>query len=526
MARRGRISSPNDLLTLLGREPETLRNEVARIVAVRTALRVLPLVADASMHASDSTPDAIKVSILVACRAVLVAKRSVAAEDIANAAAEAAAHVDKVGLGAVNANARSAVVSAARVLFGGPDYTDASRATARAASNTVQHAVAASNWFSSPRSILEAVERDYDDLLMDDRLWSALPQWALDAVRRFRTVLERFGGAWPLWSRWYDAVIEGGGSADSFEKSLDPFLTRGDEFWDRDPDEVMAEIGQAVGWPQPFEDKEPAPEASIQQLAELASPQTVLIETGRRLDAVPNAIYDALKADRAYFIVAEAQAVLSRNIHDAAPENAGRSLRVFLTSYSVELIERPSAPNALKLQQAGQIIDRDFDSEETAYWSKGLEQAIASWRDNHIAIMAYLSENARREADFARIPVDQSPKALAQLRRELSRFGEAARALSEAGHTTERFDGAVEELQEQGKLIEALPELLLDQPLSQAVSVRKRFILSAIGFVAKTARVVGLAGTAYLISNPGQALATFASIVDSILGILKTLLAP
>lgn len=203
------ISSRQELADWL----EGQKREVAVVLALRAALRVLPLTAQdprMSGDASDGRRFAIRqirtFRALFACAAVLRFSSDAAIRDAA------------VAFAADAADAAAAVVFALAA-----DATAAAAAAAYAA----YAAVAATNPPDRGAVIWRAVNRDIAMLadgadLARAELWpDGAPDWANEHWAKLKPWLEaRRGGHWRFWTGWYEARLRGGAMDAELQRAI------------------------------------------------------------------------------------------------------------------------------------------------------------------------------------------------------------------------------------------------------------------------------------------------------------------
>jgi hypothetical protein len=260
MAKRSNIRTLEGLERRLKKEPR----EVAITIAARAALRVLPLThfREVSIQATFRCVSVSRLSALVPNRDTRAAARAAAAPYIpaTDAAARAAARA-----AADNAYACAAFAAAA---------TDAAAAAARAASAAARAAYAyADTTYAAARATARAAAQtayanviwesaNNDLVLMQGRLvgdafavalWperSRAVDWHSHAWHRFRAALLEYGPHWQVWIDWYEDILNGrapwGLPRESGNKISLDFLTWPEEKWQRDPDEINAEIAALI----------------------------------------------------------------------------------------------------------------------------------------------------------------------------------------------------------------------------------------------------------------------------------------
>jgi KAP-like P-loop domain-containing protein len=247
------ISNSKELAAWLEGKPD----EWARIVAVRSALRVLPLtftvfnVGDGVLSTRNK-----KQLVLQAFRALFLSNVLVVypsfRDKIGHATARAAT---VVGVAAAVSVGSSIAATATRAAA-------AAKATARA--DTVR-AVDAAATAAAKVAIWAAVNDDINglarrhevkDLLNAPLWWRVLPEWTIAPAHQFASNDLVTDGPWGLVLAWYRTFLPTA-SKDKprslFGEDIDIDIAMRDEkFWDRDPDEVMKALAKITGWPDNY----------------------------------------------------------------------------------------------------------------------------------------------------------------------------------------------------------------------------------------------------------------------------------
>lgn len=102
------------------------------------------------------------------------------------------------------------------------------------------------NVISQPLWIIEVRERGYEDASAN------FPRWASIPLDEFDRGVRPSSGAWELIIDWYRALLRDNLEAkprSAFGERVDHEIAiKDDDFWGRDPDLVMADIAEIVGW--------------------------------------------------------------------------------------------------------------------------------------------------------------------------------------------------------------------------------------------------------------------------------------
>jgi len=255
--------------------------EWAQVLAVRVALRVLPLVAQV-FDAESIKPKYPQHLIFTSWRAIAISwvARKYPTHDIAHAAraaADAASAADAFAFAAADAVAFAAARAA--------NAADAADAAARAAfaADAVVFAAARANYVVA--FSLFAVTRAADDAFAAAGFWSALnrdaeflaaykgtpefsaqalaeqvlwlndegenviPDWAVDEFKNLTINLSGFNDNWQVWGEWYQSRLDGkeswGLNAENAETLMLRISEQENDWWEQGPSIVYAEI---AGW--------------------------------------------------------------------------------------------------------------------------------------------------------------------------------------------------------------------------------------------------------------------------------------
>ncbi len=91
--------------------------------------------------------------------------------------------------------------------------------------------------------------RGNPDFRVNFPIWARVP---FDILDNSQLVAD---SEWRIWLDWYRAILSGSGNHKlSFGERIDvDIATKKSEFWERDPDEVMTDLAEIVGWTPPEE---------------------------------------------------------------------------------------------------------------------------------------------------------------------------------------------------------------------------------------------------------------------------------
>ncbi len=248
--------------------------EIARTIAARVALRALPLVGRIlAVPAKRLTLRQKRDLILYSFRTSFIswAARKYPGQEMNAAAARSAAarssaparstvaDVDPAGSAVATRSADAAGAAADAAFAAACAATADAYAYASAAAAYATEAYAATVWTS-----LEAdrcwLEENPGGQLLNQPLWlpskaqerAEPPKWMLDALYNLGETDLVQRGPWGVWLVWYRALLpapHGGPVRSHFGERTDiTIATQPSKFWERDPDEVVAEIAAMADW--------------------------------------------------------------------------------------------------------------------------------------------------------------------------------------------------------------------------------------------------------------------------------------
>jgi hypothetical protein len=513
------------------------------VIAARAALRLLPLIGPNKISARNA-----EILVLPIFRASAIARFAAVypnratgarAVDAADAAADAASDTP----------AATVVTLAARAAASALATAFAARAAAAAfAARAVVAAPAVA--FAAPDAAAAFAAVGSDVLKLDDggstpkqlgcsQLWpGTLPESVASAWQKKSAQLRNRGSHWLVWIDWYDGVLGGSPSAPQRSEAWEMAFTDIEHPlpWDEGAEAVNTEIATRlarlkISESRPLPDEELAAEQTRAELAEVASPQPSLTQNGR-LDAGPNATYDAPLLDDDLATLPIRQRNLIMIILDDLPRNAPRHLGMCLHSYGEELKARGVQPILGLLKDMADVIAAAVAAPlaEDEWLEPGVRQLFTSFRNNHDAIVQHFPLDPKREKVFDRIPVNEAEAAGAKLAKPFEEVAASSNEARRAGLTTDDFVAVVEKMTEFARVVSTQPTNLAppapasgvnlspeiqidpaDRPRS--VTVKKRIILSALGFFE---RAYNLAGSSASIATTDQGAHLIKTLWDAI----------
>lgn len=255
------ITSKEELEAWLEDKPR----EWAQVIALRSALRVFPLVANRKNSRKTSSLPKVILSTL---RALIVSSASIKypsedmissakLEEAANNAARAADMITVIHGQSLPVDAAARASSAAFFAssrWGLGHALNAARASefaARAQAFAVQRGVITS-WKITSGDCETLQDGKTPEDLLESRFWLDAPDWWSDAWDQARKWLSSSGQGFEIWREWYYGRLEGLPHAfadfddEADEKFYRWIVEQGDDWWKREPAEVNAEITQFV----------------------------------------------------------------------------------------------------------------------------------------------------------------------------------------------------------------------------------------------------------------------------------------
>jgi hypothetical protein len=521
------INSPEALERWLETAPSDVdqRVEWARVIAVRAALRVFPLVLN---HAtieglSDRNLRNLKYLPLSTWRAVFMAHSALkySASDLVAANSAAARPItapkEAPSAAVATASADASSKAAASAAWAVSDVVEPIRASLYAA----QEAMRAAVFVASAAAIdtWRAIDTDCHALvlgelsLVDRPLWlrfdkdgielqaGQIPDWVLEAADEFHQSEFVEHTSWWLLSEWYGTVlplrsIQHQSSAFGVDNDI-WIATRNDSFWDREPVVVLDEIAEHIGWmPMPLaHPPREVDRVDLSRIVEVASP-TASINASGQFDFSPNPETDSGGEGDETIDLLRRQSALCDVVIAALPKNAPPHLVVAINRYKAELMLHGALP-ALGLLQDMVVTLRSAirDQDETDPWLPAeRRQPFEQFHGNHVALMAQFSKSSVREEVYAKVFLDEE-KAGDAISEESRALLEAVRVAHESGLTTDEFLRLVELQDEAVRFVLSQPSKphsddgdlsnVRPQRVATEVPVKKRTLLQTLGFASQ-----------------------------------------
>jgi hypothetical protein len=441
--------------------------EVAAAIALRTALRALPVALNLH-HFKGRTPQPALTAALFRCCSIswvacnsptqeIAAARAAAyaaARAAAYAAAYAAARAAAYGAAdaAARAAARAAAYAAADAAARAAAYAaaDAADAAADAAAYAADAAADAAAYAAAYAAIWRAVESDCTALaaggspqaLLAQPLWpGAIPDWAQEDIKAMEAHLATLGAGFDLWAAWYRRRLTGTAAGFGLPPEGEEEIARrlihvDDAWWEREPALVN---GKIRGWIEELTPKEPTEAGLAQNPLALTFAPDADGRIGLRTDYAPGLLLNDQDAqDRHQEARAEALHSLAKSARELTQAfEIGTTVESYLEALGETL--EGARPSLLVLR--GEKLRRLMDAHNAPDamlppFSEEQALAFASWRMAHNALVGldpHLSNIERasygpdvpqitieldaikaiiKSADRANIPTDEAREAL------------------------------------------------------------------------------------------------------------------
>jgi hypothetical protein len=282
-----------------------------------------------------------------------------------------------------------------------------------------------------------------------------------------------------------------------------------------------------------------------EQLAMVASPAPSLAPDGR-LDAGPNTVYDAVKDSDDLPTLPLRQRTIIKTILSDLPGNSPKYLKTSLQSYEDELKVRGAQPILGLLKDMFEIIGAAVGdpSAQHDWLGPGLRRAFEKVAENHRILVGHFPLDPERENLYARTLVEENEATGNSLSEPFRQVAQATQNANEAGLTTDDFLRVTDKMAEFAKIISTLPlstprssgaprtqhkfgaQIVVIRPEDRIridesdppISVRKRIILTGLGFFE---RVYNLLGTTVTIVGTPEGLALLRELKEAIISLLN-----
>ena len=531
----------------------TQSRDVCIAITARAALRIFPVLADefgrkrAARRASRNNVLPV-IRCLVA--AYVAAKYPNRINELAAAISDAAFFASSAYRTAISPIAARAASRAANTVEN-DDVADAAVVAADAVFFAVD---ATASLINDSDSILNLEVSGSDDVAyIDDggtvldlvglSLWlSGTPLLLSQQWGKLKSSLHDLNEDWDVWTRWYDAILEGLPSPGGEELDIYRMRLGGGVDWSKSPAEVnqlikqketeirskpMSDgamfaatysplqvpinvrssrstagtgIGQStIYWPPPLPltEAEEALKGNVsktkttgEELAKYSSPQPTLTSDGK-LDVRPNVEFDVLVASQDLPTLPIRQLRLIDVILGDLPQQAPRHLKSSLVHYGEEIKARGINPFLGILKDMAEIIVVASAENDGEWLQPGLRKSFELFSANHIVFIEHFPLDIEREKRFGEIAVNED-SAIGEA--FVNPFREVESAVKASIFVTANTVVVMERMRELAEITAYMPPLhggyldprnVVPQPSDHFAvpSVRKRLILQIVGLL-------------------------------------------
>ncbi|ALG61806.1 MULTISPECIES: hypothetical protein [Citromicrobium] len=440
------ITSQQELEAWLEDKPR----EWAQAIALRTVLRVLPVVLDAEFSPKEEDR---RDLVLVCLRATTVSsgdRKMPAYHRLAAAAAAADAAYTAARQAAYSVAARDAASAAAAVAAtsyaaiantsAGPTSAAAAAATAYAASDAAAAAYADTViWSMIARDCeLLADGEVSSDRLLTLHVWPDAPAWFVESWERGRNWLRRSNDGFAIWAEWYERRIEGKSAFSGFDDEADNafyryLIDQDDVWWKREPAEINREIAAKVEELGGYTGGGSLSESEVRDILErTADPQAAVVDGKITIRANKDF---GLGAGKPTVSLANQLVDLARLLADGLEDNAPRALKAALNTYAVVLEREKANPPSDTLDPAAGVVRKLHRYDGHDSWAKGLDDTFATFLEANDRLFGRVPEEADQARARAQIEPNKEMAATHPLIEDVKRFQELAEALRDQGVT-------------------------------------------------------------------------------------------
>lgn len=246
-------------------------------------------------------------------------------------------------------------------------------------------------------------------------------------------------------------------------------------FWEREPDEVLADIAKIVGWPDYGHTQKSKTEV-INQLALSASPEPTL-DDDDRLDVQPNQEFDKPFAVEGLAELPITQVTLANVIAQGLRLNTPPIVKPSLLAYAEHLAKYGAQPILGILKPLAEMVKAEFDASDSDIWDRGSRVGFDTWWSNHLLLIEHFPINAELEDLIANTQFNLDAAYSADIEELYKDLLDYVPVLYNDNHVTEAFAKFMEGLEEQLYYVKTVPPRSnndFNAPL-------KRFVLRTFG---------------------------------------------
>ncbi|OYX66236.1 MAG: hypothetical protein B7Y88_04900 [Sphingomonadales bacterium 32-64-17] len=432
------IKSRKDLRSWLDDKPA----EWAHVLAVRTALRLLPLVSDPELF-YDEQPNADLT--LQAFRAMVVSSGAakIPPDVTVTLAARAAARAAPATQAASVPSA--AARSAARAAHAAAVPAAAAAAAEAAIDDAADAAVGYDSWHSFSIDCVALQDGVQPQKLLARPLWLEQPDWFTQSWRRAEEWLELDYAF--FWRNWYLARLKGSRhalpwfDADTDRRFHQFLFEQDDDWWRRNPVEVNRQIADWVNT-EPLggsEEQEYYPDGQRNEttprdiLENTADPQAV--EEGGKLGIKQNAEFGvAITQTKAQ--IAQRLIDLAFALSSGLEANAPSGLPAALARYATVLERNIAEPATDTLNPLAGIVRNLRREDGHEAWARGLAETFDQFLTDHNRLFGEAESQQDKASEREKLTLEESLRDQS-LANDVEKFTALVRSLAEAGVTNE-----------------------------------------------------------------------------------------
>jgi hypothetical protein len=256
-----------------------------------------------------------------------------------------------------------------------------------------------------------------------------------------------------------------------------------------------------------------------ERLAEVASPQAS-INAKEQLDAGPNATFDRPFVDADLPELPSIQRGLADTIRKSLPRNTPPVVGAALESYADHLLERGTQPIVRYLDDLAAAVRAEHDAPEAVDWGKGLATLFQRFFANDALLRTHFP--LRGEEVFAELPIDEDMATGDALTEPINNVAAALQEVVAADKATPAIEKAVSNSAAFARDLASLPPAQEPpDPAAKRVTVKRRYVLGTIGFLATIYTLIGTTASIYGIP---QGAALFQAVGEAIEKLMSLLL--
>ncbi len=251
-----------------------------------------------------------------------------------------------------------------------------------------------------------------------------------------------------------------------------------------------AEIIDALNWQPTVRDAKEL----RSKLASLASPDATLDQTGK-LDAGPNRETDVpFVTDSLAELPSRQRAIINTILNSLGPQ-APIVLKNVLEAYSKHLLTHGPQPSVGTLDDFNDSVRATLSASDMNEWGAGLESLFKSFAKNHSNLMTHFPLRQERETIYSQHPIDEDQANGDKLFAPVIAVNKAIEDVTSINKTTDEFVLITDDQAQRLKDISLLPPMREEDRIAPLITIKRRTILSQIGFYERVLAAVGASAT-------------------------------